>query len=312
MSSPRALVRSAATESHTSERPQSEALALVRLLQRSLDPKVVIETFARQLARECKLGGLAFQHVEHGLAWGSLRGPAYAIRLKADGELLGQLEVYRREPLTAADRERVRELAGLLVRPLRNALRFSRLQRQACEDGLTGLLNRHALERILPRELAAAERNSRPLALVVIDLNDLKLVNDVLGHAAGDRLLKGMAAAIEQSLRRSDMAFRVGGDEFVLILPGTDANGAAHVIERIRSVLDQLEALPRTSGHRPSFSAGVSVSAAGVGSDELFECADQAMYSAKRGRRDHAPCMPKVECSRFGVANAPVAATMTH
>ncbi len=272
-------------------RPQTEPLALLRALQRSLEPKVVVATFVDQLRQHYAVEGAAFDHPEHTRHWGAKGAHTFAARLKFDGTALGRLEVYRRQAFGCHERSELKALAELLLHPLHNALTHARLQKQAFADGLTGLLNRQALDRMLPRELAAADRQGRPLSLVMIDVDYLKHINDTWGHAAGDRALRAVAAAIATSLRQSDLAFRLGGDEFMLLLPATDAAGAMTVVERIRETLSEAAGhagtvpYPEMAGKRITFSAGIAAALPGMAAADLIEQADRAMYRAKQARR---------------------------
>ena len=283
----RSSTRTAASQGSDADRARAEPLALLRALQRSLEPGEVVETFARSLREGYGVDGVAFDHPEFGRQWGAKGSHAFAARLKLDGAALGKLELYRQQAFGRRERTELSELAELLLHPLRNALTHACLQKQAFEDGLTGLLNRQALDRMLPRELAAAERQGQPLALVMIDLDLLKPINDTWGHAAGDRALQDVASAISRALRQSDLAFRVGGDEFMLLLPATDAEGARTVLARIRDMLAQgavqPDAAPRsaTDPRSITFSAGIAVSSAGIAAPDLIERADRAMYRAK-------------------------------
>jgi diguanylate cyclase (GGDEF)-like protein len=150
-----------------------------------------------------------------------------------------------------------------------------RLQQQAFVDALTGLLNRRALERDLRREAGRAARHHRRFSLMVIDLDGLKRVNDSQGHLAGDAYLKSMAQALRNALRIGDSAYRIGGDEFVVLLPETDEGRAEAVAHRIR----------HEGG--PSFSWGsVTYPDDGDDLDALVDLADQRLYdqrSAVRG-----------------------------
>jgi diguanylate cyclase (GGDEF)-like protein len=150
-----------------------------------------------------------------------------------------------------------------------------RLQQQAFVDALTGLLNRRALERDLRREAGRAARHHRRFSLMVIDLDGLKRVNDSQGHLAGDAYLKSMAQALRNALRIGDSAYRIGGDEFVVLLPETDEGRAEAVAHRIR----------HEGG--PSFSWGsVTYPDDGDDLDGLVDLADQRLYdqrSAVRG-----------------------------
>lgn len=260
-----------------------ESLALLQALQSSLEPEVVVDTFARRLGEQFGVEGIAFDHPEYGRNWGAKGKHAYAARLKLDGAALGRLEFYRKRAFAPRERHELGVLTDLLLHPLRNALSHAYLQKQAFEDGLTGLLNRQALGRMLPRELAAAERQDQPLTLVMLDLDFLKPINDSLGHAAGDRVLQEMAHAINGALRQSDLAFRIGGDEFIILLPATQETGARTVVERIRQALADTAA---KDGPAVAFSAGIATSTPGVTADALLDQADQAMYRAKHAGRN--------------------------
>jgi len=157
------------------------------------------------------------------------------------------------------------------------------LRAQADRDSLTGMLNRRAFMRELDTEIERSMRYGRRFVLALCDLDDFKRINDTDGHPAGDRALEGVAALLERSIRASDYAFRIGGDEFALLLPETDAAEAKEAVERIVAAL-----------------AGDSVLAAGLGisfglalfpvhgktPEELIRRADQALYAAKRSDDD--------------------------
>lgn len=270
----------------------ADPLALLRALQQSLEPAVVIDIFTRRLGEHYGIDGFAFEHPEYAVRSGAASRPGFVARLELDGTPLGRLQLFRARAFTPRERAELNVLADLLVHPLHNALRHASLQKQAFEDGLTGLLNRQALERMLPRELAAAERQSQVLGLVMIDLDFLKPINDRWGHPAGDRALQNMGRAISAALRQSDLAFRVGGDEFLLLLPATGVDGAKTVVTRIRTALARMASEfhsaphPEMQGQALAFSAGIAVSAPGVTAEQLVQQADQAMYRAKRSGRN--------------------------
>ena len=145
-----------------------------------------------------------------------------------------------------------------------------RLQQQAFVDALTGLLNRRALERDLRREAGRSARHHRRFSLMVIDLDGLKRVNDTQGHLAGDAYLKSMAQALRNALRIGDSAYRIGGDEFVVLLPETDEGRSEAVAHRIR----------HEGG--PAFSWGsVTYPDDGDDFDGLIDLADQRLYDQR-------------------------------
>ena len=178
--------------------------------------------------------------------------------------------------------ERVRSLLGLLAAEAAVAIEradlLARLEAVARTDDLTGLANRRAWDEHLPRELARAERDERPLCVAMIDLDRFKDYNDERGHQAGDRLLKQVAATWREMLRPSDLLARYGGEEFGLVLPHCPLDVGLEVVERLRSF---------TIGGQ-TCSAGVAAWDGEEAPDELVRRADAALYEAKKGGRDQA------------------------
>jgi diguanylate cyclase (GGDEF)-like protein len=163
---------------------------------------------------------------------------------------------------------------------------------QARHDKLTGLPNRAALLESLVVALPSARRAERPLALLFVDLDQFKLVNDRFGHAAGDHLLRTFAARTRVHLRDVDVAARLGGDEFAILLPETDASGAETVAERLRQ---SLPAPPVAARNVPMVTAsfGVAQHVPGEAGDDLLRRADVALYEAKSRGRDRVVRAPQ-------------------
>jgi diguanylate cyclase (GGDEF)-like protein len=153
-------------------------------------------------------------------------------------------------------------------------------------DPLTGLFNRNFFFAAVGREIARCARSGRGFCLLMMDLDDLKSINDRLGHFQGDRVLRGVGDVIAEGVRRIDTAARYGGDEFVVLLPETDPTGAFVLAEKIRIGVNAMDIELPDAGH-PSISIGV-VSYPGDGrtSDELMISADNAMYASKRAGKD--------------------------
>ncbi|MDR7461623.1 MAG: GGDEF domain-containing protein [Armatimonadota bacterium] len=162
---------------------------------------------------------------------------------------------------------------------LQEALR--ELERLTVTDPMTGLWNRRHFVQILPKELHRHARTGRPLSLLVVDLRSLKHVNDTYGHEAGDRALQRAAGVFRDRLRGSDLAFRIGGDEFALLLPDTDTQGALTVAEAITDLLagTRLDSAP---GARLEATVGVATFPDhGRDPDALVAAADAALYRAR-------------------------------
>jgi diguanylate cyclase (GGDEF)-like protein len=183
-------------------------------------------------------------------------------------------------------REWISELvAGLLIAALVARVRAEHLQVLALArtDPLTGLWNRRSFEAAIASECARAERLQQPLALVCLDLDRFKQVNDLAGHDEGDRVLKLLAAALGQTLRANvDQGFRLGGDEFAMLLPGSTAEQAQRVVTRVRESCFHSD--PVWTQRSLDISAGVVEFAPGEGADSFLRRADAAMYEHKRRR----------------------------
>jgi diguanylate cyclase (GGDEF)-like protein len=185
--------------------------------------------------------------------------------------------------LDAEQRRTASSLAAHAAIALENARLHRLVERQALVDGLTGLANRRACEDALSHEIARAGRLGTPLSVVVADLDDFKAVNDAHGHAAGDDVLREFASVLRRTLRESDVAGRWGGEEFVILLPGTEAEGGVQLAERVRAALAERSFAGRDGAHlQVTCSFGVAQHKPGLGERELFAQADRALYQAKR------------------------------
>jgi diguanylate cyclase (GGDEF)-like protein len=156
-------------------------------------------------------------------------------------------------------------------------------------DEKTGLYNFREFRRRLREEWARASRYDTPLSLVFLDIDDFKILNDTLGHPAGDRVLAEFATLVAGGARANDVAARYGGEEFSIILPHTDATMAARVAERIRRAVAEFVFIEEEHATRITVSAGVATypSTRGVDSvDELVRAADVALYQAKDQGKD--------------------------
>ena len=192
-------------------------------------------------------------------------------------------------PTTLLDYRVLNELAYLLVvgvaitglSQLRHT--HAQLAQLATQDPLTNVLNARAFSHELAQELSRNRRYGRPLALIYLDLDDFKSVNDAHGHATGDAVLRLVADAMRGAVRQADVVGRLGGDEFAVLMPETDGDvahaAATRLVTGIRTVFRGTPSVTASIGV-------VAVSGTEAGTDELLRKADQAMYAAKRAGKD--------------------------
>jgi diguanylate cyclase (GGDEF)-like protein len=215
----------------------------------------------------------------------SLIHSGLAVPVQTDTGAIGFIAVYSRSRSHSWSEEEVRELEELALRAgpaIENAKRFREARQLADLDALTGLHNRRYFHETLAREVARAHRYDRRLALIVFDLDDFKAINDRIGHLAGDAVIAEAAERVRDVVRSADIACRVGGDEFAVILPESALADADQLYRRLQSALT---ARPVGQAGRLSFSAGVAELRPDDDPTTFFERADEALYSAKeRGK----------------------------
>jgi len=223
---------------------------------------------------------------------------AYGIPLALGSHGAGMLHVERTHtcPFTEQEQQLLATVAASLALTLRNADTHQQIQEMALRDPLTDILNRRALDGPLTRELKAGLRYGTPACVLLLDLDYFKTVNDLLGHIAGDDVLKCVAALIRNTVRDIDSVARYGGEEFAVVLPHTDLGQAQALAERIRAIIEW-HAFDLEDGHvRITASIGLASlhdsAIATVG--DWIAAADSAVYEAKsRGRNrvvTHNPC----------------------
>jgi diguanylate cyclase (GGDEF)-like protein len=206
--------------------------------------------------------------------------------LKAGRRSFGRL-VLLGDAFDQEERMAAAMLIGQAVVAFENARLHRVVEQQAVVDGLTGLANRRRADEMLARELARSERFGGPVGLILADVDDFKAINDEYGHPMGDAVLREVAGTLLGTVREIDVAARWGGEEFAVVLPGTDAEGAARAAERIRDALARREMFaPDGALLRVTASFGAASSSPGTTSEELVALADEALYRAKRAGKD--------------------------
>lgn len=159
-------------------------------------------------------------------------------------------------------------------------------QERAMTDTLTGLLNRYGLQHILAREVSETRRYNRPLSCLMIDLDHFKIINDLQGHAAGDTALQQIATVLSENVRGSDVIFRYGGEEFLVLLPETDLEGAISLAEKIRQAANVRSFGDGEHVFSLTLSAGAATLWDNESGNDMIARADMALYQAKEGGRN--------------------------
>ncbi|WP_051235686.1 GGDEF domain-containing protein [Marinimicrobium agarilyticum] len=265
----------------------SQRLQLLQRLLSSQEPAVMVSHFFDALAPRLGFAGLTYtppyQRPQVELGTEGRHQSDYA--LKGENQNLGHMTFHWDRRFNERQLAEVEEWLSVLFLPLSNALRYQDALRLALVDSLTGLGNRAALDTALHRELRLAERQETELSMLIVDVDHFKKINDHLGHSRGDEILKQVANLMSDTLRDSDLLYRYGGEEFVVLLSNTGPAGAAVIAERLRRTVAQVFA---RSDRPVTVSMGISSRRpeGEISMHSLFDRADQALYRAKAQGRN--------------------------
>lgn len=274
----------------TPEQEINTRLRLSQALQMTLDVEEILNLFCKHIQPLVNVTGIRFKFddSEQNLVIGRECLHHCDYRLTTDEGYLGEIIFSRSKRFVETELITLEFLLGSLVYPLRNALRYRAAMRLAILDPLTLLGNRAALDTALRRELQMAERHQYELSLLMIDVDFFKKINDDHGHHRGDLVLSEIAKIIQAACRGSDLTFRYGGEEFVVLLGKTDAEGARVIAERIRKQIQETPIAHNGKILHATVSIGI---ASRQGSrkehvNDFFERADNALYMAKKSGRN--------------------------
>jgi diguanylate cyclase (GGDEF)-like protein len=248
-----------------------------------LDPDQVDE-FGRQVGPHVKASASAVGRSESqvdrisGQEWNALRAQL-RVRSRTVGMMTVSTMVDR--VFNASDMLFMAAVADQVAIAIDRARQFAS---EARTDHLTGLANRREFERVMEREVALAERHNRRLSLMMIDLDNLKRINDRLGHSAGDGALRLVGQQLQRVVRASDVCARVGGDEFAVAMPETDLDRARDVALRLRRAVDQA-ALGMRAPEQIEVSVGIASWGPGQDWQTVYQATDADLYEDKRRRK---------------------------
>ncbi len=261
---------------------------LPMLLQTTLDIRQLLQLFHQQVQAILQHDGLRMQHLplRQDIKFGNTAHHNCHYQLEIDKQSLGKLTLSRGRRFSDDEILLIEDLLCKLVYPLRNCQQYQQALDAAMTDKLTGMPNRESFDRHLDREIDLSKRLNLPLSLLVVDIDNFKMINDAYGHSSGDRALTLIAQTLINCLRRSDIAFRYGGEEFTVVLSHCDLNTAAQVAERLREAVGQLICHDGTRSFSLTVSIGLAQMKADENSYQLFDRADKALYQAKTDGRN--------------------------
>ena len=205
-----------------------------------------------------------------------------------EGQQLGSIALFWRTPGFEPSQDRiaaVEQIAETCIPAIENARRYREARQLAETDALTGFFNQRYFHEMLRREALRAQRYDRRLALLILDLDDFKAVNDRIGHLAGDAVLAQVAEQLRNEIRSVDIGCRVGGDEFAVVMPESTAEDAAQLFARMH---EGIANMPIPGGQQVRLSAGIAELRHGETAAGLFERADSALRRSKDEGKDRA------------------------
>jgi diguanylate cyclase (GGDEF)-like protein len=261
---------------------------LSSVLQSSLDIEQVLATFFEELRPLAQFSGLVYQHearqVEINQGKKATHSCGYRITTAQDH--LGEITFYRGKRFKESELEFLEDILSTLICPLRNSLQYREALIASLTDPLTGSGNRLSLDNTLLREMELAKRHQSPLSLLVIDVDDFKNINDEFGHKTGDVALQRIAQQLTIVNRLTDLSFRYGGEEFVVLLNKTSLSGATVIGERIRAAIEGTQFKDANKCFKITVSIGAASLKPNDNKDRLFQRADKALYQAKKSGKN--------------------------
>lgn len=258
------------------------------ILQTSLNPEEILAQFSSEIIDIVPHDHLSYINEKQQINFilGQRARHSVTYELTINDERLGILTLTRDLKFANDEIDQLEKLICAVHYPLRNALLYHEAINAAHKDPLTGVGNRASMNNSVRREIELAFRHNRQLGVIMLDVDHFKSVNDEYGHAAGDYVLQSLIECAEASVRISDMIFRYGGEEFVIILPETDEAGVLRLAKRIRRRVEKLETNFNKQTIQITISIGITNLREADDDKALFARADEALYRAKRDGRN--------------------------
>ncbi|MGR9117416.1 MAG: GGDEF domain-containing protein [Gammaproteobacteria bacterium] len=257
-------------------------------LQTTLEFDELISIFSSKIQNILPHNGFIYSNDEFDLEIknGIMTRNACTYALEIEGQQLGRLKLMRRQKFSETEMKFLESLLCCLIYPLRNATLFRQATNMAYTDSLTQTRNRAAFNDTISREMHLANRNNKNLGLIFMDIDHFKMINDQFGHKCGDIALASVAKRIKENIRSSDIIFRYGGEEFVILLSDTDMEGTRLLAERIRQNIESHTLAYGLQTLKITVSLGISTLRSNDSIENFMMRADQALYKAKKNGRN--------------------------
>jgi len=267
---------------------QDRVLQLAGVLHASLKIEEIIALFSRELTTYIAHGHMNYvnEKLDINFNTGSPARYSCTYELTINESKLGIISLTRDTNFSEQEIQDLEYLICALHYPLRNAIMYQDALQAAHKDPLTGVGNRAAMNTTLQRELEKAFRHNRSLGIIMMDIDHFKKINDKYGHSVGDVALQSLVECAEKSIRISDMIFRYGGEEFVIVLPETDPSGVLRLAKRIRRRVEKLETRVQNNVINITVSLGIATLQESDDEKSFVSRADHALYKAKRDGRN--------------------------
>lgn len=252
-------------------------------LQTTLDLSQLLEIFCKEIQHAVLIDGLSYRVRDREIHISMGRSSTHSVTydLNTRNDRIGELSFYRASRFREYELANLEGLLSTLVYPLRNALHYREALDASFRDPLTGAGNRVALDRTLDREVELAHRHEMALSILMLDLDHFKDINDRYGHHTGDQVLRETVGAITDSIRQTDICFRYGGEEFLILLSNANQDDALVVAERIRRAVALVSVSYLDQVIHPAASIGCASLTFTDSRQSLVHRADLALYTAK-------------------------------
>jgi len=275
---------------HPGNKPEAsgQSLQLSWVLQSTLELNKLLQLFDQELACVIAHDGFHYENKEDNLfiSIGDKAPCRCSYQLLLQDKEIGVVNFYRASKFSDQEKTQLETMISALIYPLRNALLYNYAVEKAHRDPVTGVNNRTALDSDLAQEINLAKRHTIPLSIIIFDLDKFKQINDTYGHIAGDILLKRVADCMVTSVRGSDIIYRYGGEEFVVLLRNTEKPGAKLLAERIRKAVESMHLEDDGLKAKITLSAGLTSLGKNDSVVSFLERCDEALYKAKQAGRN--------------------------